>query len=126
MAKVHVKRIWWRLLRPYRVEWKDAYILCEDRFHSVGPNHNPREIQKVYFQIHPRVQEFLEGLPPVSFLGFKYPSSEYVITTPKRIRKGLILYVDKNGELQVGGKAPVFYVARRSHAIMLRLSCDLS
>lgn len=125
MAKIHVKRIWWRLLRPYRVEWKDAYIIHEDKFQVYGFGNYSREVHRIYFRIHPRVKEFLDGLPPVSFLWFKYPASEYILGTARRAPRGLKMYVNKHGELQIGEKPPAFYVARRSYAMMLRLSCDL-
>ena len=117
MAEMIIKRRWWDILYPYAVVWKDAYRLHHTQAGSdAGKERFP---QGPYYVIEPRVHRFLEELPLARFLFIKRPGCLYKYRT-KRFPFMLRAH---GGTLVNPYPVPPILLARKSDALMLKLTC---
>lgn len=117
MSEMKITRVWWRVLRPYRVEWRDAY--SKHQTQAGGGPLNGEELQGPFYVMRSKVQNYLEDLPKASLLGFRYSACYYIYVT-KRIPFTLIA---DRGRIICGTPPPPFYMARKADALMLKLVC---
>jgi hypothetical protein len=117
MSEMKITKVWWRILRPYRVEWREAY--SKHQTQAGGGPLRGEELQGPFYVMRPRVQHFLEALPAASFLGIPYKACFYIYKTG-RIPFTLVAH---NGRLVEPYTPPPFYMARKADALMLKLTC---
>ena len=118
MSEMKITRVWWRILRPYRVDWSEAY--AKHQTQAGGGPLRGEELQGPFYVMRSKVQNFLVNLPEASFFGISYKACDYVYQTR---RVDFSTAPGPYGGKIIAGPPPPFYMARKADALMLKIAC---